>query len=263
MPGTLPNTSFAQVTVNSNYATRSTAMDSGKVQRIGLDGHYYSFTVNYPSLTILQAKEVSGFLAGQRGSLNNFEMTIPTLSTSAGAVEDKRSAAYAQFLDSLVDWDHHVYSINFNTNVITYRVYMPGDETEFTNPSTNPSTYYIGNSSLFTYDGAWFNVGDYVNFANHTKSYQIVSSVNPVWIGTVNAEDTNGDPILYNGWTAVYEGSITVSPSIVLTDVAQWSNTTINYRDVAFRVFLTDPNIAYAAGVGNDTAMTLNVREET
>lgn len=261
MPGTLPNTGFAQVTVNSNHAIRSIATDAGKVQRIGLDGHYYSFTVNYPSLTVLQAKQVAGFLAGQRGALNNFEMTIPTLSTSEGAVEDKRAEAYAQFADNLVDFNHYVYSVNFNTNVVTYRVTVPGEEGEYLNPGpgagTFTNTYYIGNTSLANSDGNWFNPGDFINFSNHTKTYEIVSSVNPVWIGTVPT------PELYNGYSAIYEGTVTLSPHIVLTDIEQWSSITMNYRDVAFRVFLTDPNITYAAGLGNSTAMTLNVREET
>lgn len=260
MPGTLPNTRFAEVTVNSTYTGTSTSMDTGKAQRINYDGHYYDFTVRYPNLTMLQAKEITAFLAGQRGSLNNFDLTIPTVSTSEGAVETKRTELLAQFsaTPNLVDFTHYFYSINLNNNTITYRFQVPGESAEVTDPVSTPNSFYIGDSANANFDGHWFNAGDYINFDNHVKTYQIVSSVNPVWIGTT------ATPSLYNGYTAVYEGTITLSPDIVLTDLAQWvqSTTVMNFRNIAWRVFLVDTAVSYAAGLGDNTSITLNLREE-
>jgi hypothetical protein len=261
MPGILPNTNFAEVTVNSSYTGTSVSMDTGKVQRLDYGGHYYDFSVRYPSLTMTQAKEISGFLAGQRGSLNNFDLTVPTISVSEGAVEAKRTELLAQYIATpeRVDFNHYFYSINLNNNSITYRWQTQGEANEVTDPETNPNSFYIGDSVNANFDGHWFNAGDYINFNNHVKTYQIVSSVNPVWIGTTATPDR------YNGYTAVYEGSITLSPDIVLTDISQWvQNTTImNYRNVAWRVFLVDTAVSYAAGLGDNTSITLNLREET
>ena len=63
----------------------------------------------------------------------------------------------------------------------------------------------------------------------------------------------------------MYEGELTLTPDIVLTDLAQWvqSTTVMNFRAVAWRVFLVDTAVSYGAGLADTTSITLNLREET
>lgn len=249
MPGTLPNSKFAEVTVNSVFSGTTVTMDSGKIQRLNWDGHHYSFNVRYPSLTYDAAKAVSGFIAQQRGPLNNFTMSVPEISIPSGAaksVMERIDVDYPGDRTTALGLNG-VTGVNIANNTIYYTLLLPSP------------TYYDASTH-----GDWFNIGDYVNFSNHTKTYQTVSSVNPTYTGTSFASG------VYDGTAYVYEGNITVSPNLVVTDTAQWVTTGpaelrtyMMFDDVKFTVFMVDPQVSYVASVGNNTSMSLNVREET
>ena len=234
----LPKTRFAEVTVNSNFTGTSAAMDSGKVQRINYDGHYYTFNIRYPSLTYKDAKEISAFLTKHGGPLNSFYLPVPEISNQSDGVS-------TQIIEQIES--NHVYSdlytrgplittVNFGTNIVTYRVALDA-----------PSGYTLDN---------FYAVGDYCNMSNHNKVYQIVEIVSdPVYTG-----DSESGTFYTRYW---YEGQVKIGPNVVLTDPDQYNLfTTLHVVDVKFRVFLTDSIVSYTASTSNDTAMTLNVREE-
>lgn len=234
----LPKTRFAEVTVNSNFTGTSAAMDSGKVQRINYDGHYYSFNIRYPSLTYKDAKEISAFLTKHGGPLNSFFLPVPEISNQSDGVStqiiQQLESTYGQseiYTDSPL-----ITTVNFGTNVVTYRVALDA-----------PSGYNLNN---------FYAVGDYCSISNHNKVYQIIDIVSdPVYTG-----DSESGSFYTRYW---YEGQIKIGPNIVNTNADQYTLfTTLRVVDVRFRVFLTDSIVSYTASTSNDTAMTLNVREE-
>ena len=239
MVESLPNTRFAEVTINSNFTGTSAAMDSGKVQRINYDGHYYSFNVRYPSLTYNQAKAISGFLTKHGGPLNSFYLTVPELNDSSGnstdIFKDLTSTYGSLEFNTLLPT---ITAVNTGTNTVTFQVALDSDSYS----GSNLTDFYA--------------VGDYVNFTNHNKAYQIIDLPAPLVYTGTSVVGTN-----YTNY--YYEGQLQVGPNLALTDLAQWaSGVYLRTQDVLFRVFLTDSNVSYTASTSNDTAMTLNVREE-
>ena len=243
----LPYTRFAEVTVNSNFAGTSAAMDSGKVQRINYDGHYYSFNIRYPSLTYKQAKEISAFLTKHGGPLNSFNLRVPELALdSMGSHTTILNDIIETYGDSEV-WTAFPYvtGVDLLTNTITYEVALDADDYA-------TRGYDLNN---------FFAEGDYVSFSNHNKAYQIIDNFSSTPLTYTGVQIDNAGYYIHY-W---YQGQFKVGPNIVLTDLDQWDindGVTLNVRNTNFRVFLTDSVVSYTASTSNDTSMTLNVREE-
>lgn len=239
MPELLPYTRFAEVTINSNFAGTSAAMDSGKVQRINYDGHYYSFNIRYPSLTYDQAKMISGFLTKQGGPLNSFALPVPEISSKSSGVSTQilQQLSSDYILPEFDSADPLITSVDFGTNIITYHVSLDA-----------PSGYDLE---------GFYAVGDYCMITNHNKIYQITEIVEePVYTG-ISTSST------FYGTKYYYEGQVRVGPNIVFTDTDYYNQfTSLRMTNVSFRVFLTDSIVSYTASTSNDTSMTLNLREE-
>lgn len=83
MSGTFPNyPGFESVNFQINAPTLVTQTLSGKRQRVGMGHQFYSFTVRYPSVTQFDMGPVIGFLGGQYGPLESFQIVLPELSYS-------------------------------------------------------------------------------------------------------------------------------------------------------------------------------------
>jgi len=83
MSGTFPTSpGFQSVNFNVNVPTLVTETLSGKRQRVGMGHQFYSFTVKYPQVTQYQMGPVIGFLGGQYGPLESFEIVLPEVSYS-------------------------------------------------------------------------------------------------------------------------------------------------------------------------------------
>jgi hypothetical protein len=74
--------SFQAVNFKLNTPSQVTETNSGKVRRTGYGVSYYSFDVNYPQLTALEAGTVTGFVAQTYGPQFSFEIILPELSYS-------------------------------------------------------------------------------------------------------------------------------------------------------------------------------------
>jgi hypothetical protein len=75
--------SFTSVNFKTNTPTQMTNTMSGKLRRVGQGVSYYSWEVNYPQMTRLEAGSVKGFVAQALGPQFSFEIVLPRLSYSA------------------------------------------------------------------------------------------------------------------------------------------------------------------------------------
>ena len=79
--------SFVSINFKTNTPTQITATMSGKARRVGMGTSFYSWEVQYPELTRLEAGTVKGYLAQTLGPQFSFEIILPKLSTSALATQ--------------------------------------------------------------------------------------------------------------------------------------------------------------------------------
>lgn len=83
MAGTYPlSPVFEAVNFKINTPTVMTETVSGKVRRVGMGHSFYTFSVQYPTLSRYQAGPVMGFVAQQYGPLESFQIVLPELSYS-------------------------------------------------------------------------------------------------------------------------------------------------------------------------------------
>lgn len=75
--------SFQSINFKTNTPTQITNTMSGKIRRVGLGISFYSWEVQYPNLTRIQAGTVKGFLAQALGPQFSFEIILPTESYSS------------------------------------------------------------------------------------------------------------------------------------------------------------------------------------
>lgn len=75
--------SFESINFKTNTPTQITATMSGKARRVGMGVSFYSWEVQYPELTRLEAGTVKGYLAQTLGPQFSFEIVLPKLSYSA------------------------------------------------------------------------------------------------------------------------------------------------------------------------------------
>jgi hypothetical protein len=76
------NPGFNTVNFVLNTPSQISETNSGKIRRTGYGVSYYSFEVQYPSLTPLQAGTVTGFLSQTFGPQLSFEIVLPIISYS-------------------------------------------------------------------------------------------------------------------------------------------------------------------------------------
>lgn len=128
--------SFESINFRTNTPTQISNTMSGKLRRVGMGVSFYSWEVNYPSLSRLDAGTVKGFVAQALGPQYSFEIVLPKLSYSA------------------------LTNQTANTPVVSASVSIG---------STSVTLQGCGaNASVLA-------AGDYFIFNNHTKVYQCVS----------------------------------------------------------------------------------------
>lgn len=130
--------SFESINFKTNTPTQITNTMSGKLRRVGVGTSFYSWEVQYPQLTRLQAGTVKGFLAQALGPQFSFEIVLPMLSYSA-----------------LADQTASVPRTTGGTRAV--------GATSITLTNCGTSKDVLAS-------------GDYFKFNNHTKVYQCVSA---------------------------------------------------------------------------------------
>ena len=213
----LPTTiGFSSASINSVFPGLKVESDTGKVQRLNFLGHYFEIDVDYPALKKTEAKPLLGFLQAQQGSLTNFTMKVPAYSNTSGS-------GYALHLQETGTIDTRLFTTNLeavNATTIEYN-------------SAWTSTYYNQGT-----DGDFLIVGDYINFANHNKVYQITAVTQP---------DASGN------------GTITISPGLQESVPA---TTSIGYYDIEWTVFLTNVDQGFTGATNDFVDLSFTVRED-
>lgn len=153
---------FTAVGFKMNNIVKQTQTVSGRTTRVAVGTTLWSGTLSFPPMTLSEFKPVQGFVALAQGSLNEFDIVIPTVSDS--------TSINAPFLGSInVDATH-----------------TAGDTA-------------IDVDSDLGGAGNILKAGDVIRFSNHTKVYMCTTDVNTDGTG---AGTINISPPLIEGLTA-------------------------------------------------------------
>jgi hypothetical protein len=128
--------SFSSVDFKVNTPLLRTSSLSGITRRVAMGHQYYSFTINYPTLTAKEAGKVNGFLAARLGGFDSFTVVIPELSYSKAA-----------------------YTTAATMTVTTAKA-----------AGSTSTTYTVGGSHA---SSEFLVAGDFIKFSNHGKVYMV------------------------------------------------------------------------------------------
>ena len=84
MSGTLPNTSFTAINLQSNQKTLFSETDSGKSFRRQIQGQRFSFTISYPPMKRSDFAPIMAFIMKQRNRKEDFTITMPSYLNAQG-----------------------------------------------------------------------------------------------------------------------------------------------------------------------------------
>ena len=84
MSGTLPNTSFTAINLQSNQKPLFSETDSGKSFRRQVQGQRFSFTVSYPPMKRSEFAPIMAFIMKQRSRQEDFTITMPSYLNAQG-----------------------------------------------------------------------------------------------------------------------------------------------------------------------------------
>ena len=84
MSGTLPDTNFTAINLQSNQKTLFSETDSGKSFRRQVQGQRFSFTVSYPPMKRSDFAPIMAFIMKQRSRQEDFTITMPSYFNSQG-----------------------------------------------------------------------------------------------------------------------------------------------------------------------------------
>ena len=84
MSGTLPDTRFEAINLQSNQKTLFSETDSGKSFRRQIQGQRFSFTVSYPPMKRSDFAPIMAFIMKQRNRKEDFTITMPSYLNAQG-----------------------------------------------------------------------------------------------------------------------------------------------------------------------------------
>ena len=113
---------FSAINFRQLDETKTTKTQSGRIVRHGNATTRWAATLAYPSMTLAEVRPIKAFIAQLKGGLNDFDVTLPDISTPQGSATanpfDMRSAASVgatsasvRFADSSTDDSTEVYMI--------------------------------------------------------------------------------------------------------------------------------------------------------
>lgn len=127
------------VNFKQNTATKKTETASGRIIRATNSTTIWSATLSFPTMTVAEFKPIQAFIARCQGSLNEFDIVLPTISTS--------TSSYVGSMNCYVTSDASAgaTTLPVNSNVISDTL---------------------------------FKAGDVIRFGNHTKVYMVSTDIN-------------------------------------------------------------------------------------
>lgn len=84
MSGTLPDTRFEAINLQSNQKTLFSETDSGKSFRRQIQGQRFSFTISYPPMKRSDFAPIMAFIMKQRNRKEDFTITMPSYLDAQG-----------------------------------------------------------------------------------------------------------------------------------------------------------------------------------
>tara|TARA_Y100000401_G_scaffold108345_1_gene103530 strand:+ start:133 stop:741 length:609 start_codon:yes stop_codon:yes gene_type:complete len=84
MSGTLPDTNFEAINLQSNQKTLFSETDSGKTFRRQIQGQRFSFTISYPPMKRSDFAPIMAFIMKQRNRKEDFTITMPSYLNAQG-----------------------------------------------------------------------------------------------------------------------------------------------------------------------------------
>ena len=84
MSGTLPDTRFEAINLQSNQKTLFSETDSGKTFRRQIQGQRFSFTISYPPMKRSDFAPIMAFIMKQRNRKEDFTITMPSYLNAQG-----------------------------------------------------------------------------------------------------------------------------------------------------------------------------------
>ena len=84
MSGTLPDTRFEAINLQSNQKTLFSETDSGKSFRRQIQGQRFSFTISYPPMKRSDFAPIMAFIMKQRNRKEDFTITMPSYLNAQG-----------------------------------------------------------------------------------------------------------------------------------------------------------------------------------
>lgn len=84
MSGTLPDTRFETINLQSNQKTLFSETDSGKSFRRQIQGQRFSFTISYPPMKRSDFAPIMAFIMKQRNRKEDFTITMPSYLNAQG-----------------------------------------------------------------------------------------------------------------------------------------------------------------------------------
>ena len=84
MSGTLPDTRFEAINLQSNQKTLFSETDSGKSFRRQIQGQRFSFTISYPPMKRSDFAPIMAFIMKQRSRQEDFTITMPSYFNAQG-----------------------------------------------------------------------------------------------------------------------------------------------------------------------------------
>lgn len=84
MSGTLPDTNFEAINLQSNQKTLFSETDSGKTFRRQIQGQRFSFTISYPPMKRSDFAPIMAFIMKQRNRKEDFTITMPSYFNAQG-----------------------------------------------------------------------------------------------------------------------------------------------------------------------------------
>lgn len=176
MSGTYPSSpSFQAINFKINTPTLVTQTNSGKSRRVGMGHSYYSFTAKYNNLTRFDYGPIAGFIAGQFGALESFQIVLPELSYSK--VGNQTTTTVTTSANNLAGVDHvAVTGVESGTNLL--------------------------------------RAGDFFKFSNHSKVYMCTTtwtSGSPLYFsGSLVKDVPSGTSLVINSvpFTVIFENNV-------------------------------------------------------
>jgi hypothetical protein len=167
---------FQAVKFAMNNTVKQTATASGRIIRSTNATTLWSGTLQFPPMTLAEFLPIKAFLARCQGGLNEFDVTIPTVSQSSKGYSNDSTVSLT--VTSAASAGATSISVNSILNSTT--ILNPGDVIRFAN---HTKVYMVTDSEGVTTDGS----------GNATINFE------PALVTAVDARDSTGGPLIQMG----------------------------------------------------------------